>query len=177
MNRWKLAVKALIIGCLFVLVSGGFAQANAGPHTHYQAVEELFVLMKTEDNMALSFAQIRPMLFEQFRQGLPEELAPEQVQIMEEYFGRLMDLMEEELSWPKMKDDFIQIYMSIYTEEEIQELIRFYQTPVGQKTIAQTPVLTQKATEITQKYLTAVLPKVQALGEEMQAEIEAAGAM
>lgn len=177
MNRWKLAVKVLIAGCIFILVAGGLAEANPSTSARYESVEELFRLMKFEENLAYSFAQIRPMLFEQFQQGIPEDLNPEQIKIMEKYIGKLMDLMEEEMGWAKIKDDFIQVYMSIYTEEEIQELIKFYQTPVGQKTVAQTPVLTQKTMEITQKYLMATLPKVQALAEEMQAEIEAASAM
>mgnify|MGYP001038458461 CR=1 FL=1 len=171
MNKVKLVVKVMIIGLICMV--GSFVNANPNTNPYYESVEELLLIMKIDENLSNSLAQIRPMILQQFQQATPEEMTPEQVQVMEKFIGRLLDLMEEEMRWEKIKDDYIQVYMSIYTEEEIQELIKFYRTPVGQKTIDQMPILVEKSMEISQKYLMATLPKIQALTEEMQAEIEA----
>lgn len=165
MNKLKLLVTALLI--IIICSVGGAANASS----YYESVEELLLLMKMDENLNYSFAQLRPIILEPFQQG--EDLTPEQVQIMEKYIGKMLDLMEEEMGWDRIKDDFIQVYMSVYTEEEIQELIKFYQTPVGQKTVEQTPILLERSMEISQKYLMATLPKIQAIAGEMEEELAA----
>lgn len=42
------------------------------------------------------------------------------------------------------------VYMESFSEAEIDEILAFYDTPVGKKMVAETPKLTQKAMEIGQ---------------------------
>ena len=162
----------LIITVLFI-VTICFASGAAQMTPDYDSVEELLLLLRIDETLARTFEQMRPTFLQYFQQMVAGELTPEQLQIVEKYMGKLLDLMQEEMSWEKLKDDYIRIYMSVYTEEEIQELIKFYQSPVGQKTIEQTPILMEQSMEISQKYLMNTWPKIQALSEEMQAELEA----
>jgi len=171
MDKAKIGAKVIIIGLIFLV--GGLVNANPNADSYYESVEELLLLMKVDENLAYTFAQLRPILLEQFQAMMDGDVTPEQVQIMEKYMGEMLDMMEEEMSWEKIKDDFIHVYMSVYTEEEIQELIKFYQTPVGQKTIEQTPILMEQSMEISQKYLFATLPKLQSIAEKMEAELKA----
>lgn len=171
MDKAKIGAKVIIIGLIFLV--GGLVNANPNADSYYESVEELLLLMKVDENLAYTFAQLRPILLEQFQAMMDGDVTSEQVQIMEKYMGEMLDMMEEEMSWEKMKDDFIHVYMSVYTEEEIQELIKFYQTPVGQKTIEQTPILMEQSMEISQKYLFATLPKLQSIAEKMEAELKA----
>lgn len=138
----------------------------------YDSVEELLLLMRIDETLTRTFAQMRPTFLRQFQQLAGEELTPEQVQITEKYLEKLFDLMEEELSWEKLKDDYIRIYSAVYTEEEIRELIEFYRSPVGQKTVEQMPVLMEESMAISQKYLLNLMPRIQELTAEMQAELE-----
>jgi hypothetical protein len=171
MDKAKIGAKVIIIGLIFLV--GGLVNANPNADSYYESVEELLLLMKVDENLAYTFAQLRPILLEQFQAMMDGDVTSEQVQIMEKYMGEMLDMMEEEMSWEKIKDDFIHVYMSVYTEEEIQELIKFYQTPVGQKTIEQTPILMEQSMEISQKYLFATLPKLQSIAEKMEAELKA----
>lgn len=55
----------------------------------------------------------------------------------------------------KMDDLYNQltnVYLESYSEEEIDAILAFYDTPVGQKMIAQTPHITQKSMEIGQTW-------------------------
>ena len=171
MDKAKIGAKVIIFGLIFLV--GGLVNANPNADSYYESVEELLLLMKVDENLAYTFAQLRPILLEQFQAMMDGDVTSEQVQIMEKYMGEMLDMMEEEMSWEKMKDDYIHVYMSVYTEEEIQELIKFYQTPVGQKTIEQTPILMEQSMEISQKYLFATLPKLQSIAEKMEAELKA----
>lgn len=63
--------------------------------------------------------------------------------------------------WQKLKAEFkaetladlvVPVYMKYYTEEELDELIKFYNTPIGKKTIALMPQIMQECMEIGQKW-------------------------
>jgi len=45
---------------------------------------------------------------------------------------KMFDLIAEEMSWDKVKDDYISVYADTYTEEELKAQIDFYQSPNGQ---------------------------------------------
>jgi hypothetical protein len=44
------------------------------------------------------------------------------------------------VGWPAFKDDLSKIYARFYSEGEIDELLRFYQTPAGKKTLTNLPL-------------------------------------
>lgn len=69
-------------------------------------------------------------------------------------------------------NNFIQLYMSVYTEAEINELIAFYESPIGQKTLEKMPLLMQESMAINQKYTMKIMPKIIEIAEEMAAEIQ-----
>jgi hypothetical protein len=70
--------------------------------------------------------------------------------------------------WDKIKEDIIDIYVDVFTKEELEGIIAFYKTPVGQKLIKKQPELMQKSMEIIQKQLTTIMPKVQKAIQDMK---------
>ncbi len=65
-------------------------------------------------------------------------------------------------------NQLIPLYSKYYSNEEIKQIIAFYQTPVGKKTIMVLPQLTQESITIGQKYgieaASRALQKLQAEG-------------
>ena len=67
-----------------------------------------------------------------------------------------------------MKDDYIDLYMDKFTEEELVELGEFYKTDLGKKLMEQTPELVLRGMSIGQKKLFEKQTKVQqALHDDM----------
>jgi hypothetical protein len=66
------------------------------------------------------------------------------------------------MSWASLKDDMARIYMAEFTEAELKELTKFYETPLGKKTIQKMPGLMAKGAEIGQKRVQDHLPELQA---------------
>ena len=63
------------------------------------------------------------------------------------------------------------MYREVFTEPEVLEMIAFYETPLGQRILEQTPVLMQKANELTTRCLQAAMPRlIQRLQAAMQEE-------
>lgn len=68
------------------------------------------------------------------------QLAPLRA-VMRKFFAK-------HLSCEALKDDFIDLYVAEFTEEELLDIAAFYQTPTGRKSIEKMPVLFQKGGEL-----------------------------
>ncbi len=62
------------------------------------------------------------------------------------------DSFQAELKPDDLLNEVIPIYSKYYSNEEIKQIIAFYQTPVGKKTITVLPQLTQESIVIGQRY-------------------------
>lgn len=89
----------------------------------------------------------------------------------EKYQQRLNTIMKEELSWDKLKGQFVDVYVDVFSEEELEELVAFYKSPLGQKLIVKMPQLMQESMGLAQKQMQSIIPKIKALSQEMQAEL------
>lgn len=125
------------------------ATTRADEASHRKAVEALFALMGMENVIAQSIDQ---MLAIQVQQN--PGMAQFQPQ-MKAFFNKYM-------SWASLKDDMAKIYMAEFSEAELNELSKFYQTPLGKKTIQKMPTLMAKGSEIGQKRVQEHLPELEA---------------
>ncbi len=141
-----------------ILIALALLQPNAlraDEASHKKAAESLLALMGLEKLLSQSVDQ---MLALQVQQN--PALAPYQTQ-MKTFLNKYM-------SWASLKDDMAKVYMAEFTEAELNDLIKFYQTPLGKKTVEKMPSLMAKGAEMGQKRMQEHLP-------ELQAAIQAAG--
>ena len=61
--------------------------------------------------------------------------------IMVEFINRYM-------SYESVKEDMVALYADTFSRNEIYEIVAFYKTPTGQKTIKELPRLASKGTEV-----------------------------
>ena len=69
-----------------------------------------------------------------------------------------------------LMDPLIQFWADRYTESELDEIVRFYKTPVGQKSIEVQEKMALFFPQQLEKWLQQVLPNVQKFGEKMEKE-------
>ena len=85
---------------------------------------------------------------------------------------RVLDVLPEEVdgvimsNMAKFKDMTVPLYHKYYTGAEVKEMIRFYSTPLGKKTIETMPAIMSEGFQIGQKW-------GQSLGPEIQARVQA----
>ncbi|TGE15175.1 DUF2059 domain-containing protein [Hymenobacter elongatus] len=65
------------------------------------------------------------------------------------------------MSWASLKEDMISLYATEFTEKELKELTKFYETPVGQKFVGKQSVLMQAGMELGQRRVQENLPELQ----------------
>lgn len=99
----------------------------------------LLDLSGTAAAMQQSFESgIKPSLDQMRAKGAPADL-------VEAIHAEARNFFQENFSWETMKPKLAKLYADNYTQAELRDIIAFYQTPTGQKTIAKMPVLMQES--------------------------------
>lgn len=116
--------------------------------SHQAAAAELVDLLKLEENTAASVDVMMETMIAQNPQF--EELRD----VFEEFF-------DEYFRWENLRPEYVRLYAEAYTEAEIRELIAFYRTPVGRKSVDLMPMLMQRGAEIGQRQIQPHLGELQ----------------
>ena len=122
---------------------------RADEASHKKAAESLLVLMGMETLLGQSVDQMLAMQVQQ-----NPAIAP--------YQAQMKTFLNKYMSWPSLKDDMAKVYMTEFTEPELNDLSKFYQTPLGKKTVQKMPALMAKGAEMGQKRMQEHLPELQA---------------
>ena len=133
-----------------IILSGLFISdtSRADEVSHQKAVEALFDVTKMEEAMTLSIDRVVRLYLRQNPDYKP-------------YRDSIRQFFSKYMSWEFMKGDFETLYMTEFTEQEIEELTAFYSTPTGQKSIKLLPALYRKGIQMGHK-------RVLAHSEELQ---------
>ena len=101
------------------------------------------------------------------RQSNPD-VPPRAFAIIQE---EVMAVIREELDSGSFENQIVPVYAKYFSLSEIEELLEFYRTPVGQKTIEVMPLLTQESMQIGQSWGISIGPTIgQRVSQRMAAE-------
>ncbi len=71
------------------------------------------------------------------------------------------EFLRETISYEALRNDLAEIYLQVYTPDDIRELIRFYQSPIGRKHAAAGAPIATATAALTQKKMEENLPRFQ----------------
>ncbi|GAA5495024.1 hypothetical protein Rhal01_01194 [Rubritalea halochordaticola] len=126
----------------FTLSNLAHAEDKAPP----SAAEELVNLIDLEGTMRDSTSTaFKPYLDQLKQQGYAEETVKKIEVASQNYFDQIA-------TDPDLHREIVGLYSKNFTEAELRELIHFYQTPLGQKTLKCLPSLMQDSMNLGQKY-------------------------
>ena len=80
----------------------------------------------------------------------------------------IRDLVADE----KLIDEITNIYARHFTEDDVRDMIAFYETPIGKKTLEVMPTLMQEGMQAGQRWATEMMPGVE---ERVIARLQAEG--
>ena len=103
----------------------------------------------------------------------------EQVDISEKYKGKaiefqskIQEMIFNELSWDKMKSEYVKLFTDVYTIDELRGIAQFYKSPIGQSLIKKQPIIFQKSMMISQSKMQNLIPKLKKMTEEFAESIK-----
>ncbi|MBA3581651.1 MAG: DUF2059 domain-containing protein [Gammaproteobacteria bacterium] len=157
---------------IFILLCAFLALGNAyaDEASHKAAVEKLLDVTETKNLLNSAYAQVEQAFLQSANSVTP--LEENDRPIIEKHLKKLSAIMKEEMSWDKLKVPFTDLYMRVYTEAEVKEIIVFYESPTGKKMLAKMPDVMRESMTMTQEMMRSMLPKLQAEQEALIAELQ-----
>lgn len=155
-------MKKLIIaaGIVALMAASGWADEAS----QRKAAEELLVVMDVKGNVDRMLNDVIEMHEAQF-----DAAGPDSDPKLKEAF---LTELRSALSWEGVKEDYVKIYVAVFTEEEIRALINFYQSSIGQKLVSKQPELMEKSMELSQKRFMEIMPRLMSLMQQAMPESE-----
>ncbi len=152
-------------------------QARADDTSKRAKVQELFTVMHVDRVSEQITGTVRRQL-EASMHNLPgaAEATPAQKKLLNDYETNVMALVDGSVNWKVLQPQMVDLYSSTYTEPEIDGILSFYKSPVGQTMLAKSPELTEKSMAITQTKLQALQPKISEISQNFAKQYAAAQA-
>jgi hypothetical protein len=116
-------VYVLVLSLVFMF------NVNASELASKKSVEELMELTEVSKMMDAMYSQITSMF-----DNIPKQMgmSGEEKPLFKKHMEKVVKLLQSEMNWDKFKEPMIDIYAERFTEEEIQGLIKFYRSELGQ---------------------------------------------
>jgi hypothetical protein len=142
--------------------------ARADDASKKAKVEELFATMHMERMMSQIMDAVMAQV-KQMTQTMPgsEQLTDAQKKMIGKYQDKAIALTTDVVGWKALEPQYVTLYASTYSEEEIDGILTFYKSPAGQAMLDKTPELTTGSMQIVQSRMVDLQPKLKALMEEM----------
>lgn len=103
--------------------------------SHYKTAEELLSVFDMDTLLQTSMAQML-------------EIQLQRNPSIKPYKHVLMEFFAKYMSYESLKDDLIKMYVEVFSEKELREVIAFYKTPTGQKAIEKVPELMKTGAQL-----------------------------
>jgi len=149
---------------LLLLVSG---LVHAAPPSQAQ-IDELLEITRVRESIASMLPQIQASQQQMIRQVLAgRELSEQQRSELDATMSTSMKAVADLLSWDQLQPLYRELYAQTFDAEEVQAMIDFYTSPVGQSMVQKMPQLMQNAMQAVQARL---LPFLQELQRNLEAQ-------
>ena len=162
------------VAVLLMVLTVGCCCARADDASKRAKAEQLFMLLHMDTMMEQLMSGVRTQV-QQITESMPgaDHATPEQKKQIVDFQQRVMDVVNQKIGWKALEPDFISLYASTYTEEELDGILAFYKSPVGQRMIEKTPELTTKSTRITQQKMSELQPVLSQMVQDFMKQMAA----
>jgi uncharacterized protein len=125
-------------------------------------IMELTHVNKMMDQVKAQVLQLQSQILAQL--DIPENKREE----AERFQKKVHDKIFEVMSFEQMQKEYVELYSSVYTLEEMKGMIQFYKSPVGKSMIEKQPTIVKKSIDISQSKVRILIPELQKITEEFE---------
>ena len=142
-----------------VLVAGGVGAEEV----REKLAGELLVAMGAERQASMALEQVRRNQDIMLKAA---RLPPGQEAKAREMQERVAAVIAEEFSWAKWKAEYTQFYAATFSEQELKDLLAFYQSPAGRTYVAKAPEIQKLAQEHVLRRMASVNERARTIQDE-----------
>jgi hypothetical protein len=161
---------------LIVLALTAAATGRAAPPT-VESVDRLLVLAKEDRAADLAAAQVSRGIAPAINQVLRGQKPTAADQAVIDTLNRnLASVVRESVQWSKLKEAYEKVYMSTFSQQEIDGLIAFYSSPTGRAFAEKMPALVDGTNAAIQGQMAPLLAKLGPMLQDAMQKLIAAHA-
>ncbi len=160
---------------LFFLVIGSTPALAADTPASEQSIRQLLTVTETRKLLDNVLGQIDSMMKGAFQQALQGRMpSPREQEIIDRMLARSAALTREEMSWEKLEPVYLRIYRDSLTQDEVDGMIAFYQTPAGRALIRKMPLIVQNSLREMQAMMVPMMDRLKTVQDDALRELAAA---
>lgn len=159
-------LRALCTAVALVCASG---QVFADAASHAASAEKFLVLAHADKLGTPVYMQVQQMFAQRFEQT---KAPAAKKTVLDSYQAKANAALDQAIGWNKLKPDMVKLYTSSFSEQELKDLVAFYQSPLGKKVLETMPKVTQQSAQLTQQKLESAVPVVNKLLADMTKELD-----
>jgi hypothetical protein len=156
-------MKSIPVLMLILLVTGVPTRAQ---ETKAAKIDRVLALMKADALTDEVFQQVKAMT----ASLAPPDATEKQRAHAQEIQAKIMDLVKDRMSWEKMRPQYVKMYGETFSDEEIDGMLAFYESPAGRAMLEKMPQLVSKMMAMVQSQMTAIMPDVERLARDLAKE-------
>ena len=139
------------------------------------SIQKLLAVTHAKNLIASMTKQEETMIAQSiYRNANINKLTPAKKKIIENMANKTTALFHEELQWKKLEPMFVDIYRKSFTQDELDGMLKFYQSKAGQAVINKMPVVMNETMLVMRKKMQAMLPKIKKIEQDSLAQMKAA---
>ena len=136
-----------------------------------ESIDRLLKLTEAEKNLEAAQEYSEKMMQEMVReQNARRMLSPDVQNKMRETMQKSAQAMREEMGWAQMKPLMARIYAESFTQEELDGLIAFYDSPAGRAFVKKMPMVMEKSMMLMQERIGPMMQRMEARMREVMSE-------
>jgi uncharacterized protein len=141
-----------------------------------ESIKQLFRAMHSSKLIDTYMTQIEGTVRASMQQALAgRQPNPQQQEIVDELGKKILSLVKVEVNWANLEPMMVELYRNAFTQREVDGMLAFYRSEVGQAAVSKLPGVTQQAMERMQARLRTLTPKIVQLQRDAAAQVKAAG--
>ena len=135
-------------------------------------VERLMTAMGVDQMLVQMNQQMGVVMQQSARSAAGDKLSEAQLRIFDKYMSRMSDLFFNDANRGRFRGIIAQVYSSQFSNQEIDDMIRFYESDTGRSMVAKMPQVMQQSMQATMVWMQQMKPDMDKLTAEMQAELK-----
>jgi len=139
------------------------------------SIRQLFEVMHSSNLLDAYLTQIDGTVRASMQQALAgQQLNAKQKKILEDMGREIGSLVKAELNWSAIEPVMIEVYRNTFSQHEVDGMLTFYRSEVGQAVIAKLPTAMQKSMTSIQGHVKTLTPRIVQLEKDTAAQLKAA---
>ena len=157
---------------LFIVSCAALSAAETVPSE--ASIRELLTVTDSKKAVDGIMGQMNTMMQNGVKEATQgRQISPAEQKVVDKSIAEMQAMMADVLSWGKLEPLYLRVYQRSLTQEEVNGMIAFYKTPIGQAMIHKMPVIIQNTMMEVQSLMGPVMQKMQQSQQAMIADLQA----